>query len=162
MNLETAFQLFLNLCVNSNLEKECSQFLLKTCHQEEWFGELIAKLLRYFFVQNVKQVQSLSKIFLTLNEMCYKSLQNEIISNNLFKSLFNLIEEILKPLENDNENEYMSVEVSCLEWILLFTSRLINYLDKKTNLRWEFLENTSSKHQPKISSNLNTNSSTNK
>jgi len=90
----------------------------------------------------------LNKVFITLNEICIKSL-NGIQTETLFSSLFALIEETIKPLGGggDNNNSTSSsaicVEVTSLEWIFLFVSRLISIIDKsrELNCRWEFLEN---------------------
>jgi hypothetical protein len=148
-----AFELFCNLCVYGNLEKECSLLLLRCCFNEDWWGDFISKCLRRFFVVQIKEVMPLSKIFITLNEICFKSLMGTQ-TDNLFRSLFGLIEEILRPLENDQE----CVEVTSLEWLLLFVSRLISVIDKSrdlsmslmvnTNSRWEFLENVYGSQKP--------------
>ena len=138
LNLEQACDLFTNLCIHGNLERECSLLLLRCCYNEPWWGEFISSCLRKFFVKQVKEVMSLNKVFITLNEICIKSLSG-IQAEVLFKSLFGLVEEILRPLEKEDR----CVEVTSLEWIFLFISRLISIIDKSRdiNCRWEFLEN---------------------
>lgn len=59
----------------------------------------------------------------------------------LFKSLFSLVQDVLQPLLGESE----CVEVTCLEWLLLFISRLLCVFNsnrpKEVSNRWEFLEN---------------------
>ncbi len=147
--MKDACDLFSNLCIHGTLERECSLLLLRSCYNETWWGEFISNCLRKFFVTQVKQVMCLNKVFITLNEICIKSL-NGIQTETLFSSLFALIEETIKPLGGggDNNNSTTSsaaicVEVTSLEWIFLFVSRLISIIDKsrELNCRWEFLEN---------------------
>lgn len=53
INMEQAFSLFCNLCVNGNLERECSWLLLRCCQSEPWWGKFIAQCLRTYFVTQV-------------------------------------------------------------------------------------------------------------
>lgn len=147
LDLDKACQLFRDLCVYGNFERECSWLLLRCCYNEPWWGEFISACLKKFFVCKVKEVTPLSRTFITLNEICVKSL-NGAQANNLFKCLFSLVDEILKPLQNiDDDIESLldvpAVEVTSLEWILLFISRLLSASEKPkdTTCRWEFLEN---------------------
>ncbi|CAF0910527.1 unnamed protein product [Brachionus calyciflorus] len=140
---DDALRLFNSLCVNGSLDKECSWLLIRLCQNEEWWGEFIKDCLKNYFVNQIKQPVHLSKIFVSLNEMCLKSLNGKQ-GQLLFNSLIGLVEEMLQPL-----NEDKPVEVTCLEWILLFISRLLCVTTKNKDLnRWEFLENihTSSKN----------------
>lgn len=143
LNNEQAFNLFSSLCVNGNLERECSWLLIRLCQNEDWWGDFIKNCLRNYFVLQIKEPIHLSKVFVTLNEMCLKILNGKK-GNLLFRSLSGLIEEILDPLMND----FDSVEVTSLEWILLFVSRLLSAINKnrETN-RWEFLENIYTNHK---------------
>lgn len=158
-----AFNFFKHLCVYGGLEKECSLFLVKFCSRETWWGAFIADCLRYYFVgsDQVKEPLVLSRIFLILNEMCMKSLrlnsldaasltnnsedENNTVDLNmlLFKSLFELVNSLLA--------DEMSIDVSALEWLMLFLTRLLNLLSNSLKLtqssnvasnnnRWEFLE----------------------
>ena len=103
----------------------------------------------------VKEPIPLSKIFISLNDMCLKSLQvNQMHATLLFKSLFGLVQDVLAPLVNppslDDDDDISastssSVEVTCLEWLLLFISRLLCVFNvnraREASNRWEFLEN---------------------
>lgn len=166
LDLEKACQLFRDLCVYGNFEKECSWLLLRTCYNEAWWGEFISACLKKFFVCKVKEVTPLSRAFITLNEICAKSLTGSQ-ANNLFTCLFSLVDEILRPLQvagdpliDDMDDmaglgvtgNTQAVDVTSLEWILLFISRLLSAADKPkdSNCRWDFLEN--------IYSNLKNNS----
>ena len=91
LDLDTACDLFRDLCVYGSLEREASWLLLRCCHTEPWWGKFIANCLRSFFVNQVREVVHLSRIFITLNEICLKSL-NGAQTNNLFKCLFDLLE----------------------------------------------------------------------
>jgi baculoviral IAP repeat-containing protein 6 len=161
-DIEQAFNLFKYLCVYGNLEKECSTFLVKYYSKESWWGDFIAKCLKYYFVNNqIKEPLILSKIFLNLNEMCIKSLKlnsqnaqsSEQLNTGLFRSLFQLIIILLK------SDEGLNCEISSLEWLVLFITRLLNLLNvnqaskqsgSSSANRWEFLEklNTSSSINP--------------
>ncbi|CAF1101188.1 unnamed protein product [Brachionus calyciflorus] len=92
------------------------------------WGEFIKDCLKNYFVNQIKQPVHLSKIFVSLNEMCLKSLNGKQ-GQLLFNSLFGLVEEMLQPL-----NEDKPVEVTCLEWILLFISRLLCVTTKNKDL----------------------------
>ena len=144
-----ALNIFNNLCVNACLDRECSWLLIKLCQNEEWWGDFIRDLLELYFVKQLKQPVHLSRIFATLNGMCIKSLSAKQ-SQNLFNSLFGLVEEILQDLDDQKP-----VEVTCLEWIFLFISRLFSVTIKSKEInRWDFLENahttTKSKTNPAI------------
>lgn len=157
INIDQAFNLFCNLCVNGNLERECSWLLLRCCQSEPWWGKFISQCLRNYFVTQVKEPIPLSKIFVSLNDMCLKSLQvNQNHAGLLFKSLFGLVQEVLAPLmssdssyDDDSSPPLLlmppSVEVTCLEWLLLFISRLLCVFNanrpREASNRWEFLEN---------------------
>ena len=65
LDLEKACQLFKDLCVYGNFEKECSWLLLRTCYNEPWWGEFISACLRQFYVRKVKEV-TFFKIFYLL------------------------------------------------------------------------------------------------
>ncbi len=77
LDLATACQLFRDLCVYGNFERECSWLLLRCCCSEAWWGEFISACLRKFFVSKVKEVTPLSRAFITLSEMCVRSLGGE-------------------------------------------------------------------------------------
>jgi baculoviral IAP repeat-containing protein 6 len=140
IDLNKACILFRDLCVYGNYENECSLLLLRCCFNEPWWGQFVSNCLKKFFVSQVKEVIPMSKAFITLNEICLKSL-NGTQTNNLFECLVNLVNEILDPLKSDG-----CVEVTSLEWILLFISRLLISIDISKDIicRWEFLENTCS------------------
>lgn len=53
INIDQAFNLFCNLCVHGNLERECSWLLLRCCQSEPWWGQFIAQCLRNYFVTQV-------------------------------------------------------------------------------------------------------------
>ncbi len=66
----------------------------------------------------------------------------------MFKCLFELVEEILRPLMAGGSDEWElsgvpAVDVTSLEWILLFISRLLSAVERprEATCRWEFLEN---------------------
>lgn len=151
INMDQAFNLFCNLCVHGNLERECSWLLLRCCQSESWWGKFISQCLRNYFVTQVKEPIPLSKIFVSLNDMCLKSLQvNQAHASLLFKSLFGLVQEVLAPLSAATNDPILtasppSVEVTCLEWLLLFISRLLCVFNanrpREASNRWEFLEN---------------------
>ena len=107
----------------------------------------------------------LNRIFIILNDICLKSLSYLNTNKYLFKSLFELIISLLKPLDSGNSN----LEITSLEWLLLFLSRLLSYIDKtrlflnnnnnnngssftdgkgngEYSNRWEFLENIYNKY----------------
>ena len=147
LDLAKACKLFKDLCVYGNFEKECSLLLLRCCHTETWWGDFISTCLRTFFVNKVKEVTPLSLVFVTLNDICVKSLNGGSQTNSLFECLFSLVDEILQPLQQQLDNDDLlgapAVEVTSLEWILLFISRLLSALDKPREAasRWDFLEN---------------------
>jgi len=157
IDLEKACILFRDLCVYGNYENECSLLLLRCCYNEPWWGQFISNCLKKFFVSQVKEVIPMSKAFITLNEICLKSL-NGSQTNNLFECLFSLVNDILSPLDT----AHGCVEVTSLEWILLFISRLLMSINNKqqqqqqqdqqqmTSCRWEFLENTCSNFNNKL------------
>ncbi|RNA41607.1 baculoviral IAP repeat-containing 6-like isoform X15, partial [Brachionus plicatilis] len=68
--------------------------------------------------------------------------------HHLFNSLFDLVEQMLQGLD-----QHQPVEVTCLEWILLFISRLLSVTveSREMNNRWEFLENVHSSSRSKNS-----------
>ena len=147
LDVEQAFDLFKHLCIYGNLEKECSAFLVKFCACESWWGAFIARCLRHYFVDSghVREPLILSKIFLNLNEMCMKAIKinGSDLNMLLFKNLFELINSLLAG------DCFMNVEISALEWLILFVTRLLNLLSnsggrKKASNRWEFLEKLSS------------------
>lgn len=53
INIDQAFNLFCNLCVHGNLERECSWLLLRCCQSEPWWGKFISQCLRNYFVTQV-------------------------------------------------------------------------------------------------------------
>ena len=83
----------------------------------------------------------LSRAFITLNEICAKSLTGSQ-ANSLFACLFALVDEILGPMDVASGFGH-AVDVTSLEWILLFISRLLSAIDKPKDFssRWDFLEN---------------------
>ena len=130
------------------MDSDSSLLLLRCCHGEPWWGELIARCLRcYFIAPERHRVLPLSQIFMTLNEMCLRSLAAGVASvRTLFVSLFGLLEELLKPLDHDQDQDDTTssgVEVSSLEWLLLFIARLISFVDNRSGApthRWQFLD----------------------
>lgn len=54
INIDQAFNLFCNLCVHGNLERECSWLLLRCCQSEPWWGKFIAQCLRNYFITQVR------------------------------------------------------------------------------------------------------------
>ena len=155
LNVDQACLLFHNLCINSNFEKESSWLLLRLSFNELWWGDFISKLLKNYFILQINEILPLNQIFIILNDICLKSLSYLSTNKFLFKSLFQLIISLLTPLENNS-----NLEISSLEWLLLFLSRLLSYIDKTrtflngastsdknsmnemtTSSRWEFLEN---------------------
>ena len=147
MTYEHACELFANLCVNGNMEREASWLLLRTAYNEHWWGDFIAHCLNTYFLGHVREIMPLSRIFITLNEICLKSLAGSQ-AGSLFKSLLELTAHLLAPFNDDSTrvNANASVEVTALEWILLLLSRLLSVIDKSRacdamSNRWEFLEN---------------------
>ena len=126
------------------MEKECSWLLLRLCFSEVWWGDFISKLLKNYFILQINEILPLNRIFIILNDICLKSLSYLNTNKYLFKSLFELIISLLKPLGSGNSN----LEITSLEWLLLFLSRLLSYIDK-TRL---FLNNNNSNNNNNASS----------
>jgi hypothetical protein len=153
IGLSDTLELFHNLCVNNtSLDNECKNMMLRACSTQAWWGDFINTCLRkYFLKAYMNNTIQLNRIFLFLNDLCIKSLNLNYFNDNynqlLFKSLFELIIELLDPL-NDPSRPF-NVEVTAVEWILLFLSRLLNIYDrfKIIQNRWEFLDHVQIQHQ---------------
>ena len=127
LNIDQACSLFHNLCINSNLEKECSWLLLRLCFSEVWWGDFISKLLKNYFILQINEILPLNRIFIILNDICLKSLSYLNTNKYLFKSLFELIISLLKPLGSGNSN----LEITSMEWLLLFLSNFKLFFGEK-------------------------------